>query len=254
MVRRALFVGWLGLVALSGCSDGFAEAKEADTIEAYQAYLATNPTGNRAIEADTRLQQLLIERARAVKTVEAYDAYLTAYPKGLFAKDAGDERRPVLWRWAEEQDTIEAYDRWLTEYTNAPTDERKRARRYREVAEYKDQLALSEVRMKQVNLAENPDGPLDGWMFEVDVTNNGEQTLKTLWLSIWYLNDQGTRMQKDAWPVVASRFPTPVVEEKKVPMEPGATRTWEWSTGDIPEGWTKQVHIRPTSIGYLEDE
>lgn len=240
-------------LALTAC-DSFPEARKADTIEAYEKYLEENPTSNYAAEAKGRLETLMYEKAKTEKSLEAYDAYLKRFPRGIFHEKAIKEREVYLWEWAVDTHTPEGWDRYLTEYPQHDAKKVRKARKRKEAAKYIGNVALGELSMEPANLAENPDGPKDGWMFKADITNNGEETLKYLQITIRFLDGSGKAIGEEKWPVVSSDYGVPVEEEKKVPMAPGDTRTWDLLTGSVPEGWTpdKGAKLIPTSLTFVE--
>ncbi|MEC8423502.1 MAG: hypothetical protein VX000_06975 [Myxococcota bacterium] len=48
----------------------------------------------------------------------------------------------------------------------------------------------------------------------------------------------------------------PMPREYYKPILPGETRRWEWTTGDMPTGWSKRVRVKPVDIvlGIEEEE
>ena len=248
----ALFTAALALSTV-GCGSPFADAQEADTIEAYEAFLAANPSSPYTLQAQTRLEELYLGKARDEKTLEAYDTYLEKFPEGALRAKALDERREFLFAWADSEDSVDGWKKYLTEYaTGGDKKQRKEARKRLRMAENRGAIELGPVEQEQVNLAENPDGPLDGWGFYVDVTNKGEQTITHLYLQVAYLGDGGKSLDSDSWPVVTKVNPggIPIEEEFKQPLKPGESRTWVYTTGDMPAGWTKKVRVTPVDIGF----
>lgn len=239
---------WIALVVLLACGDPFADAQKTDTIESYEAYLTANPEGRYRLEADSRLRTLYLDKARAEATLEAYDAWLARFPEGPLREKVLTEREQFLYDWALKTNTAEGWKKFVDEYPKAAKDRLTTAERRIAVIEYLPSLELSEPRVTPINLARDPKGELNGYSFQVDVTNKGSKVLEQLWLTVEYLNDEGRAVGQKEWPVVAPRFPTPVVEEKLVPMKPGELRTWEWTTGGIPETWNKQVRVTATRI------
>ena len=63
----------------SGCHDPFAEAKEANTIDAFEKFLKENPSDIRALDAKMTLEPLYIEKARASKDPADFDVYLDRF-------------------------------------------------------------------------------------------------------------------------------------------------------------------------------
>lgn len=235
-------------LTLAACADPFAAAQKADTIEAYEQYLADHAEGRFAIQAKARLEQLYLEKARAEKSLEAYDAYLARFPEGALHDKALTEREEFLFEWARATDTLAAWEKFLEEYPRAHKDRRNKARNMVGVHGYRQHLHIGEVTIEQVNLAEDPEGPKDGWGFRADVTNNGPSVIASLWLTIDYLDAEGRALDSREWPVVAPRFPVPMEEEHLLPMKPGETRQWFWSTGNLPETWSQQVRLYPSRL------
>lgn len=249
-MSRAVFA-LVALLALGGC-DPFPEVKKQDTIEAYEGYLKEHPDSNYAIEAKARLEQLYIDKARAEKSLEAYDAYIDRFPNGIFRKAAYEEREQHLWEWADETNTAEAWDKYVEAYPSHDAKKVKEARRRKDTAIYLPNLSWTDVRLEQVNLAEDPEGPLNGWLISTDVTNKGDKTLTYLQMTARYVDDEGKTLGSAKWPVVSQNYGIPVEPEKKEPMKPGDTRTWELMTGDVPEGWNKKVKLVATGIKFEE--
>jgi hypothetical protein len=247
----------LALVLLVACGDNFSSIQQADTptadkaevIKLYEDYLTNNPDGRWVLQANDRLETLYLEKAAAEKSLEAYDAYLARFPEGKLRGRALGEREGFLFDWAKSENTKESWNKFLDEYPKAEKKLRSEARRMVEVHEYLDKVSVSEPRVKQVNMAENPDGPLDGWGFEVDVVNHGDEVIEDMRLTIHYLTAEGGSLDSKQWPVVAPTFPVPIEEEKKVPIQPGETRVWWWTDSGMPTGWAEgKVRIEVTKL------
>ena len=251
-MRRALVTSLLALTLLATACDPFPEVRKQDTIEAYEQYLKEHPTSNYAMEAKSRLETLMYEKAKKDESLEAYDAYLNRFPKGIFREKAYKERETYLWDWAEQTHSVEGWDRYIKEYPQHDARKVRDAKRRKKAAEYLPNLAIGEISMEQVNLAEDPDGPLNGWMFKADITNNGSETLTYLNITIQFLDDTGKKAGEEKWPVDSASYGIPVEEEKKVPIKPGETRTWELMTGNTPEGWTKKARLQATAVTFEE--
>lgn len=243
MIRKLVFAAGV-VAALTACGDNFAAVQKEDTIEAYEAFLEANPDSRWTMQANARLEDLYLQKARDEKSLEAYDGYLERFPEGALRQKALGEREEFLFDWAKGEGTQEAYERYLKEYPKGDKKMRKQAERMMAVYAYLPNVTLSEVKITQVNMAEDPKGPLDGWGFAVDVTNNGDKAIEDMRLRIKYLSPEGGALREKEWPVVAKDFGIPMEEEKKVPIQPGETRTWFWTDGVIPESWMEKKGTR----------
>lgn len=242
---------WLGTLT-PACADPYADAQKLDTIEGWEQFIAANPESPRVFEAKLRMEELSFNQAHEAKTLDAYDAYLTKFPEGKLKAKAMEERRDFLMAWADETDTPEAWQKYMDEYPGGNRKFIVAAKARQAMAEVKDSLALGDVQIGQINLAEDPKGPLDGWSFKVPVTNNGNRPISLLVLRLQLLNKEGYAAIEKEWPVVAERLPggLPMPDGFDKPIKPGETRVWEFTTGEIPEGWEQKVKIKPVKVGF----
>lgn len=243
------------LFVASACADDYAAATSAGTIDAFEAYLKDNPNGRYRLQATGQLEVLYLDEARAKGSLEAYDRYLERFPEGDLRARAIEERETFLFDWARQAGTVDAWDTFLKAYPHAEKKRDKEARRMRDVAGYAASLSWTDVVVEAVNLAEDPNGPKDGWGFTMQVTNNGDKTLSDLRFTVSYLADDGRALGDDEWPLVAKSWPVPIEEEKKVPFKPKETRAWSWTAGDLPEPWVKgarKVSVAPTRLAVQE--
>lgn len=240
------------LSMLTGC-DPYATVLQEDTIDSYEQYLTENPTSPNVIPAKARLEELYYKAAKAEDTLEGYDRYLDRWPKGPHRVKVKAARKDMLWAWAETEHTEAGWQKFLDEYPQAGRKMRGKARSAKKAAAYQGNLAIGDVRVEPVNLAEDPNGPKNGWGFYADITNNGTETIQFLAVSVFYLNAEGKALGTDSWPLVATRFPVPMEEEKSIPVKPGETRTWEWTTGDVPKNWAEKAKIKPMGIRFVDE-
>jgi hypothetical protein len=247
---RALLI--VALLALGVACDTYGEVLKTDTIEAYEVWLKENPTHSKTFEANIRLEELYLQRARTSGKLEDWDAYLKRWPEGRHRDAARTEREEHLFTWAKDEATSEAWERYLGEYTEGFAAHRNAAKAGLEASTYARQMTFGEVKTRQVNLAEDPTGPMDGTAFTVEVQNNGDKTLEAMWLRIHYLGADGASLGSREWPLVAPyvEYPVPVPDEQTVPMKPGEVRTWEWWTGDLPEGFSGKAKVVPVRLRY----
>ncbi|MCB9760648.1 MAG: hypothetical protein H6739_12470 [Alphaproteobacteria bacterium] len=257
MLRPLILALGLTLVA---CGPSFRDIQQTDTIEAYEAFIAERPNDANITLAKIRLEELYLEKAREMKSLEGYDLYLGKYPEGSDAKlraKALEEREEFLYNWADTENTAEAWEKFIAEYPKAERKRRVEARRRISVAGYADKLDIGRVEVEPTNLAEDPDGPLDGFMFTADVTNNGDKTIKSLNMKLEFLDAEGKAIGSKKWPLVAPSAPgnMPIEEEWKVPVKPGETRAY-WYSDMAPEqpGWAKKARLIPISIEFEGEE
>jgi hypothetical protein len=163
------------------------------------------------------------------------------------------EREQLRWNWADGEDTPEAWQTYLDEYPKGNRTLRNKARHRSYAARFKDAIEVGAVDMEEVNLAEDPAGPKDGWGFYADVTNKGDKPIEYLMLRISYLDGNGKPLDHREWPAVAKSLPgnLPFEEGFDKPIPPNGTRRWEWTTGETPDGWAKKVAVMPVDIKWV---
>ncbi|MEC7949487.1 MAG: hypothetical protein VX265_18105, partial [Myxococcota bacterium] len=199
MTRSLAAIAAVPLLLAVGCSDPYKAVQEADTIEAYESFLKNNPNSPQRLAAQIRLEDLSLEAAREAGTLEAYDAFIARFPSGTNAEKAANERIEFLWQWADTEDTKDAWEKYIQEAKAAKIDTKKvkKARKRARVAESRSAFEVGPLEQEQVNLAENPDGPLDGWGFYTDVKNVGTEPISYFILRIDYLDSAGKVLDSD---------------------------------------------------------
>ncbi|MFZ5480770.1 MAG: hypothetical protein ACOZNI_28680 [Myxococcota bacterium] len=239
---------------LAGCADPYGDAKTADTIEAWESFLQNgNPSASQRLSAEQRLEELLVARAEGSKKIEDYDAVLKKYPKSKNAKKMKEGRAAAAFAAAEAENTADGWKRFLDENDFADGALKKKARERVAVAEYGDKLAIGTVAVEQVNLAEDPKGPKDGWGFSAEIANNGDKTIEYLNMELQMLDASGAKLGAATQPAVgANKGGMPTAEEQLKPLAPGEKRKWSYSTGEVPEGWAegKAVKLAPAAIRF----
>ena len=227
----------LTLLSFAACANPYEDAKQIGTIEAYDAFLKANPKSTKAFEAKMALENLYVERARSSKSLEDYDSYLKRFY---------------------EDEQVSMYDKIKEERRDVA----------KKVAAYSNNLEATQLFQEQVNLQGDSSGPLDGWMFSLEVTNNGDQTIETLNLKIEFLDIDGNVIKSDDTTVVGigefkgrewlfesekKLAENPKLRRQKPPFKAGETREWVYTTGDIPPSWAKQVKTRFSAIVFSKE-
>lgn len=241
----------LAALLLAGCADPYGDAKKADTIEAYEAYLATGPSGYDSLMAADRLEQLMVEKAEASKSVPDYDAVLKRFPKSKKTEELQKGRSTAAFAIAEADGSAEAWKKFLDENSFADGTMKKKAKTMVDVAAFAPSITISEPVVAEVNLANDPKGPKDGWGFTANVTNNGTQALEYANLELQLLDGSGNKLKTMMYPIAAKSGPggMPIEEALAKPLAPGETRVWTYSTAEIPDGWAEGKAVKLMLVG-----
>ncbi|MBM74977.1 MAG: hypothetical protein CMK59_06230 [Proteobacteria bacterium] len=248
---------------LIACTDSYKEALEKNTTEAYQQFIAENPTSVRVPEIQQRLETLLKEEARAAKDPALYKSYLDDYAditvdEGEFKKFK-NEYIDLIWKQTIETHTVEAYQKFIHKFKKSVPRKAKMAAQYIKVVEYEQFVSFTPVEIEQVNMANDPDGPLNGWKISADITNTGISKIEELKVRVNFLDAEGKVVSADEKSedtkvigVLAGReWATP--DHQKPPFKPKETRTWSYMTADIPAEWSKKVKVNIVKIKLVGD-
>ena len=248
-----LFLLVLAGGALAGCADPLAEAQKVNTIEGWEKYIAEHdPDGSDKLLADNELAALLIKKARETHATADFDKPIQRFPKHKDIKQWKEERIDAAWAEAEAANTPEAWKKFLDENPDAARLRKDRARGMVAIAEYGG-IQLTEVKIEQVNLAEDPKGPKDGWGFTVTVTNGGNKEIDYLNLEVSYYGKDGNFLSSEKWPIVADSGPggVPVTEETTKVLKPGESRVWNFTSGNVPADWGQQAKVKPIAVRFV---
>lgn len=242
----------LTALLLTACADEFAEAEKANTIEAWDAYITKNPGSMNAMRATDALDKLLFDKAKASNALEDWDAYIQRLPQGKSIELVKDGREALLLDAATATGDVPAYKRFLELCPDASSKRRAAAEAGIAAASYP--LTATDVRVAQVNLAEDPKGPLNGWGFKADITNTGDKTIESLSYRLDLLDASGKAVGSKVYPLVApaKEWPTPVLDSWMVPMKPGEVRTFDYTTGELPQGYAEKARLVPLRIRFAE--
>ena len=115
----------------------FAKVRKADTLKAYQEYLAAYPNAYHLEEARGRMAELdreMFLRAQSQDTLASYQDYLTAFPEGVHLAEARVRMRELdadnkAFARAESEGTVAAFQAYIDAYPqgkHAPAAERRR--------------------------------------------------------------------------------------------------------------------------------
>lgn len=226
---------------LLGCADPYGDAKKADTIEAYEAFLAGEASGADKLMAETRLEELMVKKAEESHAIADYDAVLKRFPSSRKTKELQEGRANAAFALAEADGSVDAWKKFLAENDFADSALKKRAKSMVDVAEFSTVVAIGTPTVEKVNLAGDAAGPKDGWGVKADITNNGTVALEYANIELQFLDAAGKKLKAVSWPVAAQSGPggMPIEEAYTKPLAPAETRPWAYSTGEAPEGWAE---------------
>lgn len=112
ILQKSLIIGVI-LILLASCgpSKHYRLASEANSTEAYEAFIKRYPNARESIYAQTKLnilyEQESFQRARRINSIDAYRGYLKDYPRGKFAEEARSEIIKIERLQKEERDRLE---------------------------------------------------------------------------------------------------------------------------------------------------
>lgn len=95
LMARSMFLGWIILLLaifciFSACAEkkDWEKAKQANSAEAYQAFLKNHPEGRYVDKAKSAIEDLEWDKAIKTNTIGVYHEFLKKYPKSLHASEA----------------------------------------------------------------------------------------------------------------------------------------------------------------------
>ncbi len=250
----------LSLLALLACSllltscEGAAlqDAQRKNSPEALETFLERYPDSAEADSLRAKIEELRYEAARDSRSAEQLREYLAKHPDGPHAGKARELEDEVSWQIADGTKTADGYKsyidlhptgKWLDEATVA----------YGKYA-YVAQLTVGEVSIERVNMAQDPQGPLNGWGITTEVTNTGDRRLRRVKMAIDYLGADGAAVRTDEWYAVAQDLGVmPVRPTMQGILEPGGVRPFRFTTAEEPAGWdVGKLAVRVTEVRFEE--
>ena len=248
-LRIALFATFcLGLCACEGMA--LHDARLKDTPEAYETFLTDYPESAEAVALRERIDELRFQQAVELGTAAAFQTYLSRHPQGASSAQAHTAAEQAAFREAAAVGTAAALESYLSDHPKGASADTAKGLLDRVL--YRDRVNVRELRVEQVNLGGNSDGPLNGWGVFAEISNEGRRTVSLIELKIDLLDAGGKAGgPENTWWAVApdlGAFPTP--EAMKPPLAPGSSRSFRWTTDAPPEGWTQRVALRVSEVRF----
>lgn len=242
----------LCLSLVLACGEGAAlhVAETATSPEAYEAFLAEYPESAHADEVRGKIADLRYKAAKDSRNPEVLREFLTKHPDSEHGERLARREDEVSWQVADAAKTAAGYKSYIDLHPEGAQLEAARAE-YERFA-YADSLTVGEATVAKVNMAQDPDGPLNGWGIEAPVTNSGDRHLETVTMAIDSLSASGDVVRSDTWyTVVQDLGPLPVQPHLQPIMAPGETRGFRWTTAEAPDGWAEgSFALRVTSVRF----
>jgi hypothetical protein len=147
------------LLLLTGCGAprAYQRAQEADTLEAYRAFLREHPEGDDAEAVEVRISELEFEEASKLHTVVAYKRFLEAHPEVPQARAARTLLEGLRFNAAKEAGTAAALRQFLKDHPDGA--QRDEAQRLLKEAELKELATTKDTQQLRAYLQEAPDDP-----------------------------------------------------------------------------------------------
>jgi hypothetical protein len=147
------------LLLLTGCGAprAYQRARDADTLEAYRAFLREYPVGDDAEAVEVRVTELEFEEASKLHTVLAYKRFLEANPEAPQARAARALLEGLRFNAAKEAGTAAALRQFLRDHPDGA--QREEAQRLLKEAELKELSATKDTQQLREYLRESPDDP-----------------------------------------------------------------------------------------------
>ncbi len=240
------------LTACEGAA--YLDAEKANTPEAYEAFLQEYPNYADADAVRAMIEELRYEAAWESRSAEQLREFLARYPESEHAAKIREKEDELAWHEADHAQTGAAYKSYLDLHPEGVYLS-EATRKHTKYA-YVDSMTISAPVIERVNMAQDPEGPLNGWGLSCDLTNTGDKRLKTVEVGIDYLKADGSVAKSDKWwAVVQDLGPLPVRPVQRPIMEPGETRPFSWSTAEVPTGWEEgKLAVRITDIRFAPVE
>ena len=254
------------LLLTLACSDPFQEATDANTVDAWEKYIRENPTSRKLVQAEMALEAMMRQAADTSNDIKDYDAYLDRFAeKPLNPKvynEMAVKREGIVWNRAMDSFSVADWQNYLDEYGATNSKDVREARIYLEVAKYLPNLSVDPIQKKKINLSE-ASGPLDGWEFRTQFTNNGSKTIEVLQMQISFLDVDGKTAGTKKYTMIGCgeycgrEFvfedasyceKDPTICNIKPPMKPGEKRDFLQMTGDTPTDWNQKT-IKMNIVG-----
>jgi hypothetical protein len=156
-MRKLRALSLVLLLAGCGAPRAYQRARDADTLEAYRAFLRAYPAGDEAEAVEVRIAELEFEEASKLHSVLAYKRFLEANPEAPQARAARALLEGLRFNAAKETGTAAALRQFLRDHPDGA--QREEAQRLLKEAGLKELSTTTDTRQLREYLREAPDDP-----------------------------------------------------------------------------------------------
>jgi hypothetical protein len=255
MKKLPLLIALIALPLLLAACEGaaFLDAEKANTPEAFEAFLQEYPNYAQADEVRVTIEELRYKGAWESRNAGQMREFLGRYPDSEHAAKMIKKEDELAWTEADYTKTGEGYKSYLDLHpTGAWIPE---ATALHTKFAYVDAMTISTPVIQKVNMAADPEGPLNGWGLSCEITNTGDRRVRTVEVRIDYLKLDGSVAKSDKWwAVVQDLGPLPVHPIMRPILEPGEVRPFSWSTAEAPPGWDEgKLALRISELKFAKE-
>ena len=249
-IASFMALSWV-VLSITGCESlELHNAEVENTPDAYMAFLEKFPNGANAEDVRSRIEKLRFDAAMEAKTSASLREYLAQHPGGAGAEAARAAEDAYSFEEAQAAGSLEAFQGYLDGHPEGRHTQEAKLGLDR--VSYRDKVLIEGTVVERINLARDAEGPLNGWEVRAVVHNRGNRTLSIVELRIDVLDAGGATIgEPHLWWAVAPNlggYPTP--EAMKIPLRPEASRSFQWTTGDVPSNWAGDARLAVSKVDF----
>jgi hypothetical protein len=258
MINRSLFVValLLFLAPLTGCEGNAYQAAEfANTAEAWESFLEKYPSNVSAPDIRQSIDSLRFGRAKKDGDIAGFKDYLTRHPSGEHQGQALAAIDLLDYEAAARESSLASFEGYLKAHPDGAYVERSNQAHAK--ISYLPKVTLGPGTTTRTNMARDPDGKLNGWSLDAEVTNTGDRTLRVVELHVDIKDIDGKLLKSDKWWAVAPDLTIQAASPSmRASLKPGGVRTFNWTYADmdlereVPTA--KQFVARVTSLQFKD--
>jgi outer membrane protein assembly factor BamD (BamD/ComL family) len=235
MINRSLFVVALLLLLapLTGCErNAYQNAEFAGTAEAWESFLEKYPSNMSATDIRERIDGLRFSQAKKDGNIAGFKDYLTRHPSGKHEGEALAAIDLLDYEAAARESSLASFEGYLKAHPDGAYVERSNEAHAK--LSYLPKVTLGRATTTRTNMADDPEGKLNGWSLDAEITNTGDRTLRVVELHVDIKDIDGKLLKSDKWWAVAPDLTIQAAPPSmRASLEPGGVRTFNWTYSDM---------------------